>query len=165
MSQFRIVGSPQVGFSRNLECLIEVNESDSLRKRMGYYVSLYGLLIVIGALFMLILIQIICYFFGKYIKNREILIQYIFCSILCFILFIQPGMVLNSLDYLKSRKVNGIDYCFANTFIEMDTDFYKDEIQPTNIAVIIVIGILFPCLLGMVLVLGKKSDKLRKLDF
>lgn len=72
IGQFKIIGNPQVGFSRNLECLVEIEETDSLKKKIGYNVSIYGLGLVIGALVFLIFCQVSCYFCRKFIKNRDI---------------------------------------------------------------------------------------------
>lgn len=65
MDNFKIVGNPQSGFSRDLECLINVQEDDSLQKKIGYYLSFYGFLFVLGSLVFLIICQAICYFFSK----------------------------------------------------------------------------------------------------
>lgn len=69
-------------------------------------------------------------------------------------------MILNALSYLKIRSVNGVKYCYANTFILIDSDFYRNEIIPLNAIIILVLGIVFPLALGMLLVMGKRKNKL-----
>lgn len=74
-------------------------------------------------------------------------------------------MVQNSLEYLKIRTINGIDYCYANTFIEADTDFYTKEIVPYNLCVVILLGFIFPAVLTLFLWYGKKKKITNKLYF
>lgn len=47
----------------------------------------------------------------------------------------------------------------------MDSDFYRNEIVPINVITIILVGIVFPIFLGVILVLGKKNNKHKRLDF
>lgn len=61
-------------------------------------------------------------------------------------------MVLNSLDYLKKRTINGEDYVFANTFIKIDSEFYRKDIFPLNLALVIILGFVIPLILCLILI-------------
>lgn len=74
-------------------------------------------------------------------------------------------MVQNALEYLKTRKVNGEEYCFANIFILKDSDFYKYEIVPLNICMVIFLGFVFPLVLALFLIKGHKNKRLKRVAF
>lgn len=63
------------------------------------------------------------------------------------------------------RRVNGEEYCFANTFIKMDSEFYRSSIMPFNIASALLSGFLFPVLLFLIIWYGKKKNLFHSLAF
>lgn len=68
---FTIIGNPQSGFSRNIECLINVEDNEEELKKIGYYISLYGLIILIGTALFLIIFEILFFIAKKHIKSYQ----------------------------------------------------------------------------------------------
>lgn len=81
-----------------------------------------------------------------------------------FFMFIQPSMVLNSLQYLKSRNIDGIEYCLANTFIKIDSSFYKKEVFPLNVTILIIFTLVFPLFLAILLLTAHKKRTLKHIS-
>lgn len=78
-------------------------------------------------------------------------------------MFIQPSVVMNTLKYLKFREVDGKKYCSANTFIEIDSEFYWNSIFPLNLSFFIIIGLIFPVIIFILIIYNHKNGKLRRL--
>lgn len=64
---------------------------------------------------------------------------------------------MNTLKYLKIREINGVDYCSANTFVKIESDFYKYEIFPLNLTLLILMGFFLPLGLLIAMLYGKKN--------
>lgn len=71
----------------------------------------------------------------------------------------------NSLDYLKIRKVGEEKYCFANTFIKIESEFYNNNIRPYNVLSAVISGFVFPFLLTVLIFYGKRKNILSSLSF
>lgn len=69
-------------------------------------------------------------------------------------------MVLNAFEYLKVRTVNGVDYCFSNTSILIDSDYFRTNVLPLNIVVVVLLGVVFPIILTVFMVMGKRNNRL-----
>lgn len=79
-------------FSLSLNCLVDVNTHNEL-KTIGYYISFYGLLFTVGTLAFIVFVEFLFYASNKVIQHKEQLISYLKCSLLCFFLTIQPGVL------------------------------------------------------------------------
>lgn len=109
--------------------------------------------------------EYLTYLKKKLIVDKKQLLSYIFATLLCSLLFLQPMIIQISLEFLKIRTYNGIDYCSANTYIKIDSDLYQKEIMPLNILSAILIGLVFPFLLILLLTLGKRKQILKTVKF
>lgn len=49
-----------------------------------------------------------------------------------------------SMEFIKCRKIADGYYSSADTEIDCDGDYYKEVIFPTNLAILLVFGILIP---------------------
>lgn len=54
--------------------------------------------------------------------------------------------------------MDGEDYCFANTFIKIDSSFYRENILPFNIISVLLSAVVFPGLLIVIIVYGIKKN-------
>lgn len=55
------------------------------------------------------------------------------------------------MEFLKSRNINGEDYCYANTYIKIDSDIYQNELKPYNITIMVLLGLGLPVTLSVIL--------------
>lgn len=68
-SSVEVIGNPHTVFSDSLDCLLNVeNEGDI--KRMGYYITYYGLGITVGTLIILLIVETLLYFKNQFIKHK-----------------------------------------------------------------------------------------------
>lgn len=127
--------------------------------------KLYSMVIIGGTVSFLIAIEVIGFLSKRYIKESHVLLDYIYGTTLIFFLFIQPSMMLDSLEYLRIREVNGVKYCYKNTFIKIDSDFYNNEVLPLNVTIIVLSALVFPLVLTKVLLKAKLRKNLNKVSF
>lgn len=78
---------------------------------------------------------------------------------------VQPGILKNSLEFLSCREVNGIKYSRADSNIKCDNNFYKYDILPVNISLIVLLGFLIPLIIGYLLIKGQKKGAISNIDF
>lgn len=123
-------------------------------------ISFYGLMLTIGCFLIVILFELLLYCCKSYIKQKKQLYSYIKCSLICFFLTAQPGVLQNALKYITCREVNNKQYSLGDSNILCDSDFYKNDILPINIGVLAVLGLIIPLMIGFWLYQGNKSEKI-----
>lgn len=54
------------------------------------------------------------------------------------------------MEFLVCRKIGDKSYNSADTNINCDSDFYKFNVLPINISIVVLVGFLIPLLFGII---------------
>ncbi|KRX09333.1 Pectin lyase fold/virulence factor [Pseudocohnilembus persalinus] len=131
VSVFEIFGNPQTSMSTNLTCILVQEDVE----KSQYLINIYALAVVTVVLVLAILIELCLHYFVKFFQNKRQLMDYILCSIVSFILAIQPGILQNSFKFIICREIAEIEYSTADLNIQCKTDFFKKNVLPKMLCV------------------------------
>lgn len=69
------------------------------------------------------------------------------------------------MEFITCREISGIKYSTADTNIKCEDEFFKNNIIPVNLSLIIIFGLFMPISICVMLIKGRKQNKLENIDF
>ncbi|KRX10671.1 Pectin lyase fold/virulence factor [Pseudocohnilembus persalinus] len=161
---FDLLGNQQQRFAENMECLYTVDSLDQV-KSINLYQQLVSLVILLVIVLVLCGIEYILFCSKKIIKEKQILVEYIKCTFLCFGIIYQPGIYNNAINYITCRKIEGESYSQQDTNIKCWESYFWFPIFPVNLLLVLLAGVIFPLILFLILKNGIKQKRLNSLQF
>lgn len=64
------------------------------------------------------------------------------------------------MNYINCRDISSMSVSTADTNIDCRDDFYKNEVLPVNLIMVIILGLLIPVLIGISLIKNHRNNKL-----
>ncbi|KRX02998.1 Pectin lyase fold/virulence factor [Pseudocohnilembus persalinus] len=162
---YQMNGNPQSTFSSGMLCMFQIESEQEYKEKISYFISVYSLAAILGALLLAIVVEIGLYFSFSFFRHKRELIDFIKCSCICFLLTIQPGVLQTSLLYAKCRDIDGIQYSTADLGINCSESFYKGTVLPISLLGTFIFGIVFPFFCIYRLYQGSKKQLLGTLTF
>lgn len=66
------------------------------------------------------------------------------CSIICFFMIIQPGMLYTSALFVSCEDIGDNSYNIADSNLKCTDDYYQNTVLPVNITILLIVGLCFP---------------------